>query len=101
MKVGAADDIHKLDRAGNVDHSAEACLDSGFLQDAAERHEVHESALTAKMFKALYCVADSVRLLHQETGLDRDPEFCPRFRCENARCLPCRSEERRVGKECR
>src|SRR6266516_2924458 len=89
MKVGAAPDIHKLQRAGSVDHSAEARLDSGFLQDAAERHEVHESTLTAKIFKALYCVADSVSLLHQETGLDRDPEFCPRFRCENVRCLPC------------
>src|SRR5437667_12103133 len=89
MKVGAAPDIHKLQRPGSVDHSAEACLDSGFLQDTAERHEVQESALTAEIFKALYCVADSVRLLHQETGLDRDPGFCPRFRCEKARCLPC------------
>src|SRR6266516_6561780 len=84
MKVGAAPDIHKLQRARGVDHSAEACLDSGFLQDTAERHEVQESALAAKIFKALPCVADSVRLLHQETGLDREPGFCPRFRCESA-----------------
>src|SRR5207247_10403009 len=84
MKVGAAPDIHKLQRPGSVDHSAEACLDSGFLQDTAERHEVQESALTAEIFKALSCVADSVRLLHQKPGLDRDPGSCPRCPCETA-----------------
>src|SRR5881396_868225 len=75
MKVGAAPDIHKLQRPGSVDHSAEACLDSGFLQDTAERHEVQESALTAEIFKALYCVADSVRLLHQAQALDQTADL--------------------------